>query len=324
MENNMYENLCLSGGGIRGLAYVGAIEELEHMGLLSNFKRFAGTSIGSIFAALLACGFTADEIQEVPDTLNLSKFHSCILSKIYNIHQKLGMYSLDDLEQQMRQILRKRVDPDITLKCLFEQTEKELVIVSCCINRQEPVYFHHAAYPDVKLIDAIICSISVPFVFQPRKYTFSDMYGRHGVHDTSDYYIDGGVVENYPIWVFNDLEALYEGCLQEVEKEDINPLTLGMKLLAEDEANSPYIFDGRVEINSAITMAQMIINTILLQTERAEISPSYIAQTIAIQTGHVYFLDFSYTHEIEKSLIKSGKVSVRKYYNDQENSQAEV
>jgi len=58
------ESLVFSGGGIKGLAYVGAIKALEEKQLFQNVKRFAGASAGAITAALLAIGMGADELDE--------------------------------------------------------------------------------------------------------------------------------------------------------------------------------------------------------------------------------------------------------------------
>ena len=52
--------LCLSGGGIRGAAHIGAIKALKECGI--HFDYISGTSSGSIVATLYACGFTTDEI----------------------------------------------------------------------------------------------------------------------------------------------------------------------------------------------------------------------------------------------------------------------
>lgn len=52
--------LCLSGGGIKGAAHIGAIKALKEAGL--HFDYISGTSSGSIVATLYACGYTTDEI----------------------------------------------------------------------------------------------------------------------------------------------------------------------------------------------------------------------------------------------------------------------
>lgn len=59
------ENLVFEGGGIKGLAYVGAIEVLEKNSVLSGVKRVAGSSAGGITALLLSLGCSAEEIKSI-------------------------------------------------------------------------------------------------------------------------------------------------------------------------------------------------------------------------------------------------------------------
>mgnify|MGYP003484396654 CR=1 FL=1 len=54
-----------SGGGIKGFAYVGAIQALEEKGI--KFERVAGTSAGAILATFIAAGFNAQELEEIFD-----------------------------------------------------------------------------------------------------------------------------------------------------------------------------------------------------------------------------------------------------------------
>ena len=46
-----YRNLVMEGGGIRGIAYGGALLELEQRGVLAGLRRVGGTSAGAIQAA---------------------------------------------------------------------------------------------------------------------------------------------------------------------------------------------------------------------------------------------------------------------------------
>src|SRR3954464_9120670 len=55
-------NLVFQGGGVRGIAYAGA---LEHMPPNMIIRAVAGTSAGSIVAALLAIGKSPTEIKNI-------------------------------------------------------------------------------------------------------------------------------------------------------------------------------------------------------------------------------------------------------------------
>ncbi|MDQ7860327.1 patatin-like phospholipase family protein [Peribacillus frigoritolerans] len=59
-----FKNLIFEGGGVKGLAFVGALEILEENHILENIKRFGGTSAGAITALLLGLGYNAKQIRE--------------------------------------------------------------------------------------------------------------------------------------------------------------------------------------------------------------------------------------------------------------------
>ena len=56
--------LALSGGGVKGAVYGGAIQALEESGVMNDIVRFSGTSAGSSVATMLAMGFDTREIRE--------------------------------------------------------------------------------------------------------------------------------------------------------------------------------------------------------------------------------------------------------------------
>lgn len=68
----MYIDGVFSGGGIKGFALIGAYQAIEERGL--KFKRVAGTSAGSIVAALIAANYTSKEVYQPIDELDLVNF----------------------------------------------------------------------------------------------------------------------------------------------------------------------------------------------------------------------------------------------------------
>lgn len=55
--------LCLSGGGIKGFAHIGAIRAFEEECI--DFEYFSGTSSGSIVATLYTAGYSVAEIKDI-------------------------------------------------------------------------------------------------------------------------------------------------------------------------------------------------------------------------------------------------------------------
>lgn len=306
MTSINYRNLVIEGGGSKGYAYVGAILKLEELGKLDTITGFAGASVGSLFAAMLACRFTASDICRCTSSLDFSDISPIYsLKSIYRLCEYYGANTNNPLEFQIRRILTEKVDPEISLSCLYEKTKKDLVIVTCCLNRQKPVYLHHSQFPEVRLIDALLSSISIPYVFQPQK---------HNWFGTDDYFIDGGLVDNYPLWVFNDVEALYNGTLNTVDKELIPETTLGLKLLCSDEKNNLEVYNDRKELENIVVYSAEIVNTLMRQIERNGTTACSIKQTIPINTGNVSFVDFNLGDDKITDLIESGCRSVRLYF----------
>ena len=59
----MQVGLSLAGGGIKGVAHIGALKAFEEEDI--KFEYISGTSSGSIVATLYASGYTADEIYNI-------------------------------------------------------------------------------------------------------------------------------------------------------------------------------------------------------------------------------------------------------------------
>ena len=55
--------LCLSGGGTKAFAHIGALKALEEENI--KFDYLAGTSSGSIVATLYALGYSVNEINDI-------------------------------------------------------------------------------------------------------------------------------------------------------------------------------------------------------------------------------------------------------------------
>ncbi|VFS56685.1 Patatin-like phospholipase [Leminorella grimontii] len=62
-----FENLVFEGGGVKGIAYVGALEVLEEEGILDNVKNVAGSSVGAIAAVLVGLGYKNARLKNHPD-----------------------------------------------------------------------------------------------------------------------------------------------------------------------------------------------------------------------------------------------------------------
>lgn len=69
-----FKNLVFEGGGVKGIAYVGALEKLDEEGILKDIERVAGTSAGAMLAVLVGLGYTAKEIGDILWEINFQNF----------------------------------------------------------------------------------------------------------------------------------------------------------------------------------------------------------------------------------------------------------
>ena len=69
-----FRNLIFEGGGVKGIAYVGAMQVLEQRQILKNIKRVGGTSAGAINALLFALGYTIVEQRDILNSTDFKEF----------------------------------------------------------------------------------------------------------------------------------------------------------------------------------------------------------------------------------------------------------
>lgn len=206
------KNLVLSGGSFRGYCYLGIFKYIHetYPNFFESIENIVGVSVGSIFGTLLCLGYNSNDLIKIFFEINETKFRNINTDSVLNI---LNTYGLDDGEKLIKLITiffkSKGFDADITFKQLYDITNKNLIIVGCCINTTEEVHFNYKTYPEMSIIKAIRISTSVPLLFNPVKMD-------------NKFYMDGGMINNFPIEVFeHDLEN-----------------TLGILLVGEDYYNN--------------------------------------------------------------------------------------
>ena len=157
--------LALSSGGARGLAHIGAIEELEQQGY--RIRSVAGCSMGALVGGMYAAGRLA-EFKEWMQTVDRRKMLSLLdLSRSIN-HLVKGEKVIDAL---------KEIVPDVAIEDLPVEYQ---AIATDWKNGREVVFSKGSLY------DAIRASISLPLFFNPVRR--GDMI-----------LVDGGVVNPLPL-----------------------------------------------------------------------------------------------------------------------------
>lgn len=200
-KNTNKKILVLSGGGIKGITFLGGIKALEELQIIQHIDTFAGTSVGSIISFLLTIGYSANEMFKFIKQYNFDTL------KDISITLLLGSYGLDSGEKildMIRKLMKiKNIDPSITLEQLFNLTKKIFIATSVNVNTQCAEYFSYKTHPSSKVIDVIRMSISIPFIFTPFKFN-------------DNFYVDGGCMDNFPIEQFkNRMDEVIGICIIE-------------------------------------------------------------------------------------------------------------
>ena len=182
-----YDTICMSGAGIKGMAFIGAIDYLNKKKFINieNIKNWAGTSSGSIIAYIFVCGFSISEIENFIIEFNFTKINPDI--SIDNIFYNHGISDGNRAEFILRSFIQHKFNvDDITFSELYKLTNKNLLIIGTNFTKACEEVFSHNNTPDMSVITAVRISMSLPIFFTPVLYN-------------NCYYVDGSLKNNFPI-----------------------------------------------------------------------------------------------------------------------------
>jgi len=185
------KHLVLSGGGAAGFTVYGALKYLNKNNFfdLSNIKSIHACSAGSIIAGLVLLTDNWDMLDDYILKRPWDKLININPTGLLNLWQKKGIFN----EEMVREILRpflqsKELDDNITLKQLYEKTNIDIYMYTTNINSTEleTISLSYKTHPDLEFYKAITMSSAFPLMFMP-------------ICDSSNCYIDGGLLNNFPI-----------------------------------------------------------------------------------------------------------------------------
>lgn len=284
-----YTNLVLEGGGALGVAICGALEELHVRGFLAGIKNFAGSSAGSIIAGAMACGASFNFIL---DELTKADFGSFLdygnkLYAAYNMYYYNGICPGDVFENWYGGVIEKLTgDANITLKSIHKKYGGRLVITGTSLNTRTVKYFDYRNTPDIPLKKLVRISTSIPGVFIPVEYA-------------GDKWVDGGVLDNYPIRAFHRNTH---------NNDKINPKTLGLMLLTASETAA---YPPVIGIKSYV---ESLLGIYMSQTQKMYLDPQDWARTVKIPCGNVSGFNFYIDEKTKEGLLDCGRKAVRDHF----------
>lgn len=286
------ENIVLEGGGVKCLSFIGALSYLGEKNLLSNVKRVIGSSAGSLFAFLIACKKNYKKLQELIDGEDFSKVKDDSWGYVFDFVRIINHYGMCKGDELFNFITKACIKftskEDITFKELYDKTNIELTITGTNLNKKETQYFSHKTNPDMEIRLALRISMSIPLFFK-------------AVIWNGDVYVDGGLLNNYPIWYFE-------------EKEDSSK-TVGFKLMSMDERieNNDIVYD-RTNIANIKDYIECLVNCTTGQIEKGYIRKDYWQRSVVINTGKIETTDFSISKEDKSYLINQGYEATKQYF----------
>jgi NTE family protein len=209
MTQNNIHHIVLSGGAYLGLYQFGVLKYLneEKFFELSNIKSIHGTSIGGFIGAVLCLNIEWTSLIEYFVKRPWNKSIQITPNMIFEVLPKKGFFGEEIFIKALEPLFKsKEINTNISLIDFYELTKKELYFYSVNLNRFELVQISYKTHPELSLIKAINMTCALPYVFQPVLYE-------------SNYYIDGALLNNYPV----------NKCLETMNTSQKNILSLKFK-----------------------------------------------------------------------------------------------
>lgn len=306
-------DLVLEGGGVKGIALVGAVASFSRAGYA--FPRVAGTSagavVGAFVAALQRAGEPLERLEDVARSLDYRRMRDRgvvgrsvgPLARVvdgFSLAFDGGVFEGDYLRTWMKGALADlgvRTFGDLRVaddgSGLPPERRYGLVLTASDVSRRRlvrlpwdyPVYGLDADEQEVA--DAVRASASIPFFFEPVTLRSTGTGGESLVSTL----VDGGVLSNFPIAMFDRTDG----------RRPRWP-TFGVRLSMRPE--------GRVqttEVRGTVSLALSLVETMLEACDAAHIDdPCVQARSVFVDTSGISPVDFSITDEQQEQLLLAG------------------
>jgi predicted acylesterase/phospholipase RssA len=218
MDQSEYDGIVLSGGGIKGIAELGALHYYRENNLYdpSKIKEYAGTSVGAINSLLLVCGYEPIEIfQEI--YIMTSFFDTKDINDIWAIVKKMGIMPTSTLSDKVSSLVEKKIGTIPTLKQLETMTGKTLYASGVNITKMMEETYSSKSHPDLNCLDLVKFTCNLPLIFERLEYDSSCI-------------VDGGFINNFPYDYFS---------------QNVNKI-LGIVVFGNDFSRSEHSFLGYI------------------------------------------------------------------------------
>lgn len=208
MTGQQLKNVVFGGTGVRNPAYAGALLALEERGLYRGITGFGGCSAGAIVAALAGVGYTPEEVL---DRMIAIDFKRILGGSFFfgpaRMLRKFGWYKADYLVETLGEMIAERMgDALVDIETCEAKTGNRIRIVGTNLSRRMACVFPSAALRHVPLVEAVRISMSIPWFFEAQRLE-------------RELYVDGGVLWNLPVELFDVMGEPNDGTLGFIVRE---------------------------------------------------------------------------------------------------------
>jgi predicted acylesterase/phospholipase RssA len=187
MQNDAYETLVLSGGSVRCLVTLGALQYATDYHLLDHLQRYVGTSAGALISYLLCIGYTPIEILVYVCTHRVLNLFESVYSIDWNVcFTQMGILGFDRFESHLKVLTERKFDRLLTLGELYNYYNKELIVTTYNYTHRHVEYLTPHTHPTLPCLKALEMSCALPLLFKRCVYQGCE-------------YIDGGIGGNVPM-----------------------------------------------------------------------------------------------------------------------------
>lgn len=300
----MYRNIVFKGGGIKGLAYAGALRAMERHGMLQAVRRTAGTSSGAMAAVFLALGAKPDQMVDILLRTPFHKFMDgsrWLGGDLQRLVRDFGWFKGEVLERWARSNIGVLTGkPHLTFGELRQRATKEpgrfldLTVVGANLTRETPELFDADHTPDAPIHEALRISMSIPLFFTAVRNIRGEVL------------VDGSVIWNYPISLYDRVFYTHQDAEAHPHFDAVSFNTETIGLMVETRQGEELIHHDVNPVADFRTYLRSILGFITDSMHSAYLSEQDWKRTVLIDALGVRTTDFHISREQVRSLIDSG------------------
>jgi predicted acylesterase/phospholipase RssA len=276
--------IVLSGGGIRALAHLGALDVLEKKELLKNVKEYVGVSAGAFVGFCLVIGYTIAELKMLCSVFDFSLIRSLDPEAALEFPTTFGFDTGENLVKLLQSLLRIKKLSLTTTFAEWRQSHPDGPFLRCFatdLYKTQPREFSFETTPTVTFLDALRATTSLPGYFTPVKDPV-----------TGNMLVDGGILHNFPL-----------AFLPINQRQD----SLGISFSYDHTQVS--------EIPDLLTFFSQIFACYYIPRTYA-LHKQYPENCIVIPCGHIQAWNFEATQEEREKIMDVGRQATERFYDN--------